>query len=112
MEQEYKKSYRKEPTVHKINVFHIISSYRFFHMSCEDCKLHDKCLDTKHKMEICAVAKQTEKLLLPFMGGNVSSFIGDEFYIFIDRKNKKQQTQINNIIGFLTVKYMAKYNGK
>ena len=112
MEQEYKKTYRTEPTVHGINVFHIITSYRFFHMSCQDCKLHNKCQNIQHKREICTVAKQTEKLLSPFIDGNVSSFMSDDFYIFIDRKSKKQQTQINNIVGFLTVKYMAKHNGK
>ena len=110
MEKEYKKTYRSEPSVHKINVFHITTSYRFFHMSCEECKLQNKCHDIQHKREICMVAKQTEKFLLPFTDANVSSFASDEFYIFINRKNKKQQLQLKNILGFLTVKYMTKYN--
>ena len=112
MENKKLKSYYMEPSVHRINVFHIKTSYRYFFMTCTDCKFYEKCHDIKHKREICTVAHYTEKYLTPFIDANVSSFIGDEFYIYVNTKNKKHMQQLKNIFGYLTVKFMAKHNGR
>lgn len=105
MEKEYTKTYRTEPTFHKVNVFHIETSYRFLHISCEECKLQHKCFDTQHKREICNVARNTEKLLLPFTLGHVYSFVSDEFYVLI---KQQQQEELKQILKFLRMKYMKK----
>ncbi len=103
--EQYKKSYRKEPTFHKVHVFHLDTSYRFFHISCEECKLQHRCSATQHKREICSVAKNTEKLLLPLTCGHVYSFVSDEFYIL---PKTRYPQELKEIFKFLRMKYMKK----
>lgn len=105
MEKEHIKSYRTEPTVHKVNIFHLMTSYRFLHISCEDCKLQHKCHNIQHKREICTVARNTEKLLINFTWGKISGFISDDFYILV--KNN-EQNELKEIFKFLRMKYIKK----
>ena len=105
MENTQHKSYRKKPTIHKVNVFHMHSLFRFLYISCENCKFEHKCHDIKHKREICSVSKNVEKLLIPFTHGRVSSFLADEFYILAKRKEEKQ---LKDIFKFLRMKYVKK----
>ena len=105
MEQKQYKSYRKEPTIHRVNVFHLMSSYRLFHMSCEDCKLEYKCCGEKHKNTICVVARKMENLLTNFTRGRIASFISDDFYILA---HKKEQEELKEIFKFLRMKYKKK----
>ena len=105
MENKQHKSYRKEPTIHKVNVFHMGTLYRFLRISCETCKLEHKCHEIKHKREICTVSKNAEKLLIPFTRGRISSFMSDEFYIIAKRKEEKQ---LKDIFKFLRMKYVKK----
>ena len=106
MENEKHKSYRLEPTIHKVNVFHLYSSYRFFCITCEECKFQHKCHDTKHKREICTVAKNTENLLMRFTHAQVSSFVAHEFYVL---PQSKSQNELKEIFKFLKIKYMKKH---
>ncbi len=105
MENEQRKSYRKKPTIHKVNVFHMHSLFRFLYISCETCKFEHRCHDTKHKREICTVSRNAEKLLIPFTHGRVSSFLADEFYILVKHKEEKQ---LKDIFKFLRMKYVKK----
>ena len=105
MEAEHTKSYRTKPTIHKVNIFHLGTSYRFLHVSCEDCKPQHKCHNIKHKREICTVAHNTEKLLINFTRGRVASFISDDFYILA--KNSEQE-ELKEIFKFLRMKYIKK----
>ena len=105
MEEKRLKSYHTEPTVHRINVFHMGTFYRFLFIKCETCKLQHKCLNIKHKREICKVAQNTENLLINFTRGRISSFLSDEFYILA--RNSEQQ-ELKEIFKFLKMKYVKK----
>ena len=105
MENKQYKSYRTEPRIHKVNVFHIETSYRFLHISCEECKLQHKCHDIQHKREICAAARNTEKLLSSLTLGHVYSFVSDEFYI---RPKTHFPQELKDIFKFLRMKYVKK----
>lgn len=108
MDNQENKSYGSKPTVHKVNVFHFHTLYRFFNISCETCKKQHKCHDIDHKREICAVAKAAEKLLVPFTIGNVSSFTSDDFYIATQENSIADSVNFKEIFKFLTMKYMKK----
>lgn len=106
MEKEHIRSYRTEPTIHNVNVFHMQTSYRFFHLSCENCKLHLRCHDIKHKREICSAAKKAENILIHFTRAKISSFASDDFYVLF---NKKNEQELNKILKFLQMKFMKKH---
>ena len=103
MEKPQYKSYRTEPTLHRVNVFHLYSMYRFMNFSCEICKFHDDCLDIKHKREICKVAKDTERHFIDFIHANVSSFSSDDFYIC--GKHEKSEVYIKKTVERILKKY-------
>ena len=98
METEHYKSYRKEPTFHKVNVFHLDTSYRFFHISCQTCKLQNKCKDVHHKREICVVSEKVENLLIDFIRGHVNGFVGNDFFILT---KKDELERLKKIFKFL-----------
>lgn len=105
MENETQKSYRSEPTIHKVNVFHLYSSYRFLRITCEECKFQHRCHHIRHKREICTVAKNAENLLLRFTHAQVSSFASHEFYVI---PQSKSQNELKEIFKFLKMKYVKK----
>ena len=103
MEKPQYKSYRTEKTFHKVNVFHMYSTYRFMNFSCEKCKFHDVCLDIKHKREICKVAKDTERHLIDFTRANISSFSSNDFYVY--GKHKRSEVYIKKTVEKILKKY-------
>ena len=110
MENKHYKSYHmEEPTVHRVNVFNLNSQYRYLFIHCERCKFYNRCLNIKHKREICLVAKKTEELLMPFTQARVSSFLSDEFYI---QAKSKHTDNLKRIFKFLRMKYVTDQNGR
>ena len=99
---------QKNPLWHKINVFHLLTFYRFFHISCENCKFKTYCEPIKHKREICEIANKTRKLLAPYTFGHVSSFASDDFYIKPETKNNIQKQEIKNLLLKIWLKYTVK----
>ena len=109
MAKEIQKSYCLGPTFHKVNVFHLDTFYRFFHISCQTCKLQNKCKDAHHKREICAASKKVENLLIDFMHGHVNGFVADDFFILT---KKDEQERLKKIFKFLLMKYAIEQNVK
>ena len=108
MANKQKKYYRTEPSCHAVNVFHKDSFYRFLNISCKSCVLQSECEQIKHKREICKVADETEKLLIDFTTGRVSSFISDDFYINSNRKKQLLLPIFHSILN----KYSKERNAK
>ena len=81
----------EDSLTHKVNVFHINTSFRFFHFSCDDCKFKTHCESVRHKSEICGIAHEARELLTNYTIGYVASFVSDDFYIKIKKKNKKHR---------------------
>ena len=90
---------------HKVNVFHIHTQYRFFHISCDNCKLKEKCEPIRHKREICDVATDTRELLAQHTVGHVSSFVSDDFYIITQKKNRVQKNAFKTAVHEIWLKY-------
>jgi hypothetical protein len=105
MKKKHIESCQSKPTVHRVNVFHMGTSYRFLSIKCETCKLQYKCHDIKHKREICKVSRNAENLLINFTRGRVSSFLSDDFYILA---RSSEQQEIKDIFKFLRMKYVKK----
>lgn len=82
--------YHLGETTHVINVFHLITSYRFVKFSCEKCKLYDKCKDVKHKQDICAVSKDIHDILGKDVMAHINGFYADCFFIN-NRYNKMKK---------------------
>ena len=93
-----------ESLPHKVNVFHVISSYRFFHISCDNCKLKTQCEPIQHKNKTCKIASEARELLTNYTVGYVASFASDDFYIQSD----KQKPNVRPIILYLLEKYTSK----
>ena len=106
MEQEYQKSYRTEPTIHNVNVFHLYSGFCFFHVSCPKCKFEHKCHNVKHKREICTVAQKAEKLLLSLRLAENRGFMSQDFYVV--PKQRADHEELKEIFKFLRMKYIKK----
>lgn len=96
--------YRNKTSEHKVNVFHIHSLYRFFHISCKNCVLKTQCKPIKHKREACEIADEAHELLTQCTVGHVSSFASDDFYIQSD----KQKSKIERVLQHLSKKYTVK----
>ena len=103
MENKQFKSYRTEPTFHRVNVFHIYSTYRFLNFSCEICKFSDVCHNIKHKREICIVAQSTARYFNNFIRASVSSFSSDDF--FICGKHERSEIYIKKTVERILKKY-------
>ena len=102
MESEFENFYEEKPTLHKVNVFHAITLYRFLHVCCETCKLQSQCESIAHKQ--CKVSKSVEKTLEPFISAKVSGFIGEEFYIKSNGKKQEMERKIKSILREYTYK--------
>ena len=105
MLNETVKSCNKKPVIHKINIFHLHTAYRFFTTSCLNCKLQSQCKNINHKREICMVASYAEKLLNSLTQGRVSSFRTDDFYILPQNKYKKQK--LERVLKSIQKKYIS-----
>ena len=97
---------QKHSSQHKVNVFHLISFYRFFHISCKDCKLKTHCESVKHKGESCKIVQDTRKLLAQYAVGYVSSFDSDDFYI--KSVNIVQNQETKKLLSKIWSKYAVK----
>ena len=94
---------------HKVNVFHIDSSFRFFHISCDDCKLKTQCESISHKNKNCEIASDARKVLAGYTVGYVASFVSDDFYIKIKKRKKHdRKIKFESALFQLWSKYAAK----
>lgn len=91
--------------LHKINVFHVKTSHRFFSFSCDDCKLNAQCKPVRRKNEICEIAKDARELLTCYSVGYVASFASDDFYIKIKKKNHNRKHEFKKALFQLWSKY-------
>ena len=98
----------KKNYCHKVNIFHLISLYRFFHLSCENCKLKTHCEPIKRESKECEIAKDAKKLFELHIVGHVSSFDSDDFYIKPESKNIVQQREIKKSLSKMWSKYAVK----
>ena len=90
-------------TEHTVSVFHLYTSHKFLKIKCTNCKNKDLCSDTKHKREICVVAKKATEALKKYTHGRVSSFASDEFYVCVDKNRDKKN--LGNIIHKIKMEY-------
>ena len=104
MENGDYKSYKMDPTIHRVNIFHLYSNYNFMYLSCKVCKLRDECYNIKHKSEICELAKDTNNMLKNFIRGHICSFGSDDFYVYT--KHPEKEWQIKKAAKHLFTKYM------
>ena len=102
MESEQYKSYRTEPTIHKIEVRAFDEPCTYLYVSCKICKYQEKCAKVKHKSEICVVAGKLNKIIGPISYCRVSSFLTDEFYV------KRNHTKtLKETAKFFRMKYIV-----
>lgn len=90
--------------MHKVNIFHLYTSYRFLNISCENCKLQSQCETTVRKREYCKVGTYADKLLTHLISGHVSSFASDDFYVHAS--NRKEGKKLGRILKSIQKKYM------
>ncbi len=84
-----------------VNIFHIDTFYRFWHISCQNCFLGPKCAQKTRKRESCVVADDAEKNLIKFIRGHVVSFASNDFYV----QTKNSRRDILPILNHLMKKY-------
>ena len=111
LDEEEKNSCETKPRVHRINVFHIDTSYMFFTVNCENCKKQSECKNEKHKSDTCKIAICADKLLMRFVQGKVISFRTHDFYIrALKKRDTKQQFYV--MLARLRKKFVIKPNVK
>ena len=91
--------------MHKVNIFHLYTSYRFLNISCENCKLQSQCDGISHKSEACKVVSYSDRLLSFLVRGHILSFSSDDFYVLAETPNAKQK--LKRILKSIQKKYMS-----
>ncbi len=107
MSDEVENSCETQICRHRVNVFHIDTSYRFFTLGCDGCKQQPNCGDEKHKSEICKLAICATRLLMSFTRGSVISFKTHDFYIG-PLKNRYTKQQFYIVLARLRKKFLLK----